>query len=130
MTFEERKRFVRAYKFVSRHQPFRRRFEYLVGLHQTLFKKVRMGFVCVLVLIVLRCCLCCYICTPTQHQPGKTAQCSASLAIRCQVNRQYTFPESIRQQTRRRGSIAKVLIYAKLHVKFKVSSLNFTCNFA
>ena len=40
------------------------------------------------------------------------------------VQPQYTFPESIRQQTRRRGSIAKVLIYAKLHVKFKVSSLN------
>ena len=34
----------------------------------------------------------------------------------------YTFPESIRQQTRRRGSIAKVLIYAKLHIKFKVSN--------
>ena len=35
------------------------------------------------------------------------------------IVRQYTFPESIRQQTRRRGSIAKVPIYAKLHVKFK-----------
>ena len=32
----------------------------------------------------------------------------------------YTFPESVRQQTRRRGSIAKVLIYAKLHVKSKM----------
>ena len=40
MTFEERKRFVRAYKFVSRYQPYRRRFEHLVGLHQTLFRKV------------------------------------------------------------------------------------------
>ena len=37
-----------------------------------------------------------------------------------------TFPESIRQQTRRQGSIAKVLIYAKLHVKFKDGG-NFKC---
>ena len=35
----------------------------------------------------------------------------------------YTIPESIRQQTRRRGSIAKVLIYAKLHEKFKVAEI-------
>ncbi|XP_028398036.1 uncharacterized protein LOC114521714 [Dendronephthya gigantea] len=40
MSYGERKRFVRAYKFVSTHQPFKRRFEYLVGLHQRLFKKV------------------------------------------------------------------------------------------
>ena len=40
MTYDERRRFVRAYKFVSTHEPFRTRYEHLVGLHQTLFRKV------------------------------------------------------------------------------------------
>ena len=39
-SFEERRRFIQAYKFVATNSPFRKRYEYLVGLHQTLFKKV------------------------------------------------------------------------------------------
>lgn len=40
MPFKERKRFVEAYKAVSSMKPFKRRYEFLVGLHQTLFSKV------------------------------------------------------------------------------------------
>lgn len=40
MSFQERIRFIEAYKFVSTSEPFRRRYDYMVRLHQTLFRKV------------------------------------------------------------------------------------------
>lgn len=40
MSFQERIRFIEAYKFVSTAEHFRRRYEHLVRLHQTLFRKV------------------------------------------------------------------------------------------
>ena len=41
MSFKERTRFIRAYRIVSTHPRHRRRFEYLVGLHTSLFSVVR-----------------------------------------------------------------------------------------
>ncbi|XP_046840245.1 tyrosinase-like [Xenia sp. Carnegie-2017] len=40
MSYHERRKFVDAYKIASTQQPFKRRYDYLVRLHQTLFKKV------------------------------------------------------------------------------------------